>query len=86
MEKITGLYEKNKYLNIYENNYNISQNINKDFRLFITFNSFIDNDNVSYYKYFLDNCLTFTLPELDSDIEYSSQMIFGTLIYLLKED
>ena len=81
MEKITGLCEKNKYLNIYEKNYNISQNINKDFSLFITYNSFIDNDNLSYYKYFLDNCLTFTLPELDSDIEYSSQMIFGTLIY-----
>ena len=67
----------NNINNIINDNEDNIKYINPNFRIFFTYNP--DKSDIKINQNLLTNCLTFTLPQNDSPIEYSTQMSYGLL-------
>ena len=83
IEKLIPLCDENPELKIikgteeitYKKN-NSDFNINEDFRIFFTFNPNRRNKNV--HPSLFSKCLVFTLPQIDSTLEYCSKIYYGS--------
>ena len=63
-----SLKEKNGY-----------KKINKEFRIFITYNPFESKNSAIIEQALLTKCITFCLPSIDSKLDYSSQIFYSSL-------
>ena len=59
------------------NKENPKENINDEFRIFYTFNPFSNDSKIN--SSFLSKCVVFTLPQVDSTLEYTAKMYYGGL-------
>ena len=86
IEKLIPLCEEKPELKIIKgteeityklNNNDLSKSINKDFRIFFTFNPY--NRDKKMHPSLFSKCIVFTLPQIDSTSEYCSKIYFGKL-------
>ena len=56
-----------------------SQRIHENFHLFVTYNPSSQRENITLDSTFINKCISFTLPPIDSTPEYSAQVIHGSL-------
>jgi len=57
-----------------------SQQIHDNFHLFVTYNPSSQNEIKTLDSVFINKCVSFSLPEMDSKEEYSAQILLGSLV------
>ena len=88
IEKISTLLNDNPELHVFESGKNIyyrKKDIHPNFHLFITYNPCnLNSKNLD--KLFLNKCLSFTLPQIDSNQKDTALLLFNSLNNIKSEE